>query len=351
MPGWKIGFIGLSNPHASAYLESLRELPATVVGAVDLTDGYTSEEKHGLDAVPVYERIEELLENEGLDAVWMSLSNRDTPQAIELAAEYGIDVYAEKTLARTSVDLKPVLRVVDDAGITVVAGYQNRANPVVRKIRSLAAADFFGNLRAIETRMITSRINPFRDPTSFVYDAEMSRGGILQWLGCHTIDLIGYMLEEPIKRVNAQIAYGTPNVDVEDGATVQFELSQSNAFGTLQAGYYGREYDTYISLYGSQGRATWAWNETPADRDILEVENYSDRWSVAPTRKLEFEYDGTPGYGGSIGLEYMRNFLESISGQNADPELNATIRDSYLTLQTLDAMYESAERDEWVAVD
>jgi predicted dehydrogenase len=344
-----VGFIGLTNPHATLYLESLQELPAEVTCACELNENVHAEDFPGLDGEPIYGDIEELFDNEDVDAVWMSLPNRDTPPAIELAAEYGVDVYAEKTLARTAAELKPAIDAVESSGITVVAGYQNRANAVPREIRSRAAEGFFGDLRAIEARMITSQLGQFRNPSGYSYQAEPSRGGILQWLGCHTIDMLRFMLDEPAARVNAQVEYGTDGVDVEDGATVQFELAESGALGTLQAGYYDREYDTYIGVHGSDGRAVWSGSDTPADRDILELDSYTGGWPVAPRRTIDYDYDDAPEYGGTIGLDYMENFLDTVENRDADPELNATIHDSLSVLQFLDAVYESAENDEWVA--
>lgn len=346
-----VGFVGLCNPHATLYLESLQELPVEVTCACGPTETVDADDFPGLDGASIYDDVEELFVGEDVDAVWMTLPNRDTQSAIELAAEYGVHVYAEKTLARTADELEPVVDHVEDAGITVVAGYQNRANAVPREIRSRVAGGFFGDLRAVEARMITSQLGRFRDPSGYVYRAEASRGGVLQWLGCHTIDMLHFMLDERAARINAQVDYRTDGVDVEDQATVQFELSESGALGTLQAGYSDREYDTYVGIHGSDGRATWSGSGTPSDRDVLELDSYAGDWSVAPRRTIDFEYLDAPGYGATVGLDYMENFLDTIEGRDADPDLNATIHDSLAVLRFLDAAYKSAETDEWVAID
>jgi len=347
-----VGFIGLTNPHATMYLESLEQLPAEVTGACELTGNVDAAEFPGLDGVPIYDDIEELLVAEDLDAVWMSLPNRDTPAAIELAAEHGVDVYAEKTLARTAADLAPVVDVAEDTDTTVVAAYQNRATPVFRELRSRVADGFFGDLRAVEARMITSQLGRFRDPSGhgYVYRAGPSRGGILQWLGCHTIDLLHFALGESAARVNAQVEYGADGVDVEDGATVQFEMADSGALGTLQAGYYDRGYDQYVGIHGSEGTAVWPGRDTP-NRNVLELDSFAEEWPVASRRTVEYTADEAPGYGGQMGLVYMRNFLDTVEGRDADPDLNATIHDSLSVLRFLDAAYESAETDDWVAID
>jgi predicted dehydrogenase len=346
-----VGFVGLSNPHAELYLESMQELPVEVTCGCELTGSVEAAEYPGLEGAPVYDDVETMFAEADVDAVWMSLPNRDTPGAIELAAEYGVHAYVEKTLARTAADLEPVVDAVEDAGITVVAAYQNRANAVPRELRRRIAEGFFGDLRAVEARMITSQLGRFRDPSGYSYRAEASRGGILQWLGCHTIDMLHFVLDEQVARLNAQVEYGAEGVDVEDGATVQFELAESGALGTLQAGYYGRDYDTYLALHGSEGRASWSGSDTPPDRDVLDLDSYTDAWPVAPRRTIDYDYDDVPGYGSTIGFDYMENFLDTVEGRDADPNLNATLDDSLSVLRFLDAVYESAETGEWVDLD
>lgn len=346
-----VGFVGLTNPHAGSYLESLEVLPVELTAGVG-ADDCDGEAKSNSDAVrTTYEDPETMFQEEELDAVWLSLSNRATPDVIELAAEYGLHVFAEKTLARNASELAEVIKTVEDAGIVVVAGYLNRANSVPRELRSLVADDFFGDLRAVEARMITSQLDRYRDTSGYVYDRTESRGGILQWLGCHMIDLLYFILNEPITRVNAQVQYGATTADVEDGATIQYELAESKALGTLQAGYYDREYDMYLAIHGMDGRAAWPRKHTPLGQEELHIEEFADNYSVTPDRTYEYDFDEAPGYGGTIGLAYMQNFLSRINGESFDTDLNADIQDAHRVLRFLDAVYESAETGVWVEVE
>ncbi|WP_207592294.1 Gfo/Idh/MocA family protein [Halomontanus rarus] len=347
-----VGYVGLNHHHAEPYLATLAELPVSVTAACEPDESFDADGVDGLGDVPIYADPVDLFDDEAPDVVWISLSNRDTPAAIEAAVERGIDVYTEKPAARTAAELEALLETVSGADATVGVSYTWRGHPAARKLRDLAATGFFGDVRSVDARFIASQL-AYRDADHFLFESAASRGGILQWLGIHWIDLLPWILDDDVVRVNASTTHGTPAVDVEDGAVVQFELA-SGAIGSLQCGYYLREgrYDTEISITGMDGRVSW----DPMgdyfgfdDETTVELESCRDEYASAPRRYLTYDYDSTPGYGGSYGLDFMQQFLDARVSE--DIPVPATLEDALTVLRVLDAAYESAETDEWVVVD
>ncbi|WP_254534004.1 Gfo/Idh/MocA family protein [Natrinema gelatinilyticum] len=350
-----VGYVGLHNHHASPYLKTLATLPVEVICACAPT-AEGAPDLEALPDVPVYDDPESLLEAVDVDILWLTLPNRDAPAVIDAATERGVDVFTEKPAARTADDLSPVAERVCDREATVCPAYVWRGHPIARDVRKRAREGFFGTPRAVEARYIASALR-HRDASHYLFDAEASRGGILQWLGIHWLDLVPWLLNDPIVAVNAQVAEPTdptlePAPDVEDGTTVQFR-SESGALGTLQCGYYLREgrYDADLRIYGDEGRCSW----DPLGRTFgfdgetrLELEDGGDEWPSTPTRTIVHEYDPVPGYGGSWGREYVRRFLAAREGNGAPP---ADLSDALTVLQILDAAYESAEAGEWVRVE
>lgn len=345
----RIGYVGLDHHHREPYLDTIEQLDATVVATAD-PDG-TSPEAVGADRLrdrPWYGSVDELLESEALDVVWLTLSNRRTPAAITAAAEAGVDVLSEKPGARTAAELAPVADAVADAGVTVGFAYTWRGHPIARDVRDRAVAGFFGAVRGFDLRFVASRLAT-RPTDHYLFDAAASRGGILQWLGVHWIDLLPWLLDDPIVRVNASMSSGEPGVDVEDGATLQLELA-SGAIGTLSAGYYLREgrYDTAIEIYGDGGHCSWdPMGATFGFDGETAVEYDAADWASTPHRTVTHEYAPTPGYGGRWGLEFFEQYLSARDGDGTPP---AGLDDAIEVLEVLDAAYASADRDEWVAV-
>lgn len=347
-----VGYLGLDHHHCEPYLQSLDQLPVEVTCAAEPDASFTADT---VDSLPtdatLYRSYRELLDAEDVDVAWITLSNRETPEVVRAAAERGIDVYAEKPMARTAADLEPVVDAVRRQDVTVAASYPWRAHPIARELRSRAAAGFFGEVRSLFARFVASGLS-HRDTSHYLFDDEASRGGILQWLGVHWIDLVPWILDDPIVRVTARRTQGTADVDVEDGMDLQFE-TESGALGMLQSGYFLREgrYDTAIDIYGADGRASWdPMGRTFGfdDETALELDSEDDAWASSPRRTITYDYEPTPGYGGRWGLAFMRSFLDARAG---DGRVGADLGDALRVLRVLDAAYRSADEDRPVRVE
>lgn len=347
-----IGYVGLNHHHAEPYLASIAELPARLAAACKPDGELRAEDVSGLGDIPLYSDTEALLDGEDPDILWITLPNRDTPAVIEAAVAREIDVYTEKPAARTAANLEPVVDTVDESDVTVCVSYTWRGHPASRELRSRSETGFFGNIRSVGARFLASQL-AYRDVDHYLFDREASRGGITQWLGIHWLDLLPWMLGEPIVRVNASLSYGTSEVDVEDGAILQFELA-SGAVGTLECGYYLREgrYETELSITGMDGRILW----DPMgdyfgfdDQTTVEFESVRKEYASTPRRYLTYDYEPMPGYGGGFGLDFMNQFLEARVSNDVD--VPAGMHDALTVLRVLDAVYESAESGTWADVN
>lgn len=346
-----VGYVGLDHHHAEPYLQTLSELPATVTSACEPNPEFDASTVSSLGDVSVYDDMESLLAADSPDVVFLTLPNRDTPAAIERALDAGIDVYTEKPAARTATELEPLLGRAEKSNATVGVSYPWQSHPITQELASLVDDGFFGDLRSFDARFIASKL-AYRKTDHFIFDEEASRGGILQWLGIHWIQLLTHLLEEPISRVNASTVAATDGVDVEDGATLQFETS-GGALGTLQCGYYLGEdlYDTKLDIYGSNGRSSW----DPMGRRFgfdgtttLELDDTSGKWTSTPHRTITHDYDPEPGYGGAWGQKFVNAFFAACDGERDPP---VTLEDAMVVLRVLDAAYESAETDSWIDVE
>ena len=346
-----VGYIGLDHHHRAPYLDSIEQLDVELIAAADSD---ATPESLGVDrlvGLPFFSDPVELLDVADIDLVWVTLSNRETPAVVEAAIERGIDVFTEKPVARTAADLEPVVERARDTDATVGVSYIWRAHPISRQLRELAAGGFFGEVRGFDLRFVASKLAT-RNTDHYLFDREASRGGIVQWLGVHWIDLLPWLLDDPIVRVNATVTASTPGVDVEDGATVQLE-TESGAVGSHTCGYYLREgrYDTQISVYGDDGRGSWdPMGETFGfeGETVLELDSVCEDWVSTPCRRIAHEYQPTPGYGGRWGLQFFEQFLAARHGEASVP---ADLDDALEVLRVLDAVYESAEMGDWVTVD
>ncbi|SIR74977.1 Predicted dehydrogenase [Haladaptatus litoreus] len=347
----KVGYIGLNHHHCRPYLESIEQLDIRVMATAD--EHYTPEAL-GIDTLtdaPHYETPERLLDEADVDLVWITLSNRKKPAVIEAAIERGIDVFTEKPAARTAADLEPIAAAAREADVTVGVSYTWRGHPISKKLRELQRSGFFGNVRGFDLRFVASALDT-RNTDHYLFDEAASRGGIVQWLGVHWLDLLPWILDDPIVRVNAQLTTGSSEIDVEDGATLQLE-TKSGAIGTHTCGYYLREgrYDTSIQVYGEEGQCNWdPMGKTFGfdDETTLKLSSSCEDWASSPHRQITHEYQSAAGYGGRWGIEFFNQMLQARRGEASMP---ATLDDALEVLYVLDAVYESASTDGWVTIE
>lgn len=364
-----VGYIGVEHHHRDPYFQIAGELgveitsvcepgtefdPSSVEAMSDRPDEITAE---GVDVqamirnASVYVDPEDMLASEDLDAIWITYSNRDTPRIIEAAVDAGVDVISEKPLARTAADLRPVAEKARDAGVTVGVTYFYRANPVAKALQKRVANDFFGDIWAVDARYVGSML-AYRNTDHYIYHAGPSRGGVLQWIGLHWIDLCMWVLNDPITRVCMQASHADTG-GIEDGVALQFE-TRTGVMGTFQSGYYLGEKgkDTELTVYGTDATAT-----SPVHDDAragggsvpLVLSSDRDDWFGAPRRTIEFEfgYDQLPSWGDFV-LEFFEAFF---SGRQTPGGVPADITDALRVLTVLDAAYESAETGEWIDVE
>ncbi|MWG35011.1 Gfo/Idh/MocA family protein [Halomarina oriensis] len=349
-PTTRVGYVGLDHHHCRPYLRSLAETAATVTAACEPSTTFDSTSVEGLGDVPVYDDPVELLDAEDIDALWVTLSNDATPAVVEAALDRDVDVFTEKPAARTATDLEPLLAAEADSDATVCVSYPWRAHPLADELRRRIDAGELGDLRSFDARFFASKV-AHRDAGHYLFDRAASRGGILQWLGIHWLDLFGWLFEDPVTRVSATTTYGTTAADVEDGGTVVFE-TRSGAIGSLRAGYYlgPDRYDTHVGVVGTDATASWdpIGSEFGFDGEAALVVERTDGTDDTPRRTVTHEYTPTPGYGGEWGLAFIERFLDA---RRSGGEVPVDLSDALAVLRLLDAVYDAAESGRWVAVD
>ncbi|WP_137290583.1 Gfo/Idh/MocA family protein [Natronorubrum halophilum] len=363
----KIGYVGVDHHHRDPYftIASGLDLDITAVcepgrrvdvdnlaAMDDRPDEITTENDNVADLVAgasVYEDPHRLTAEADVDVVWITYRSDETPSIVESAVENGVHVISEKPIARTAGDLEEIAQKANDAGITVSPTMYYRKNPVAMELRDRVNDGFFGDVWTVEGRFNASQLS-YRNTDHYLYDQETSRGGALQWIGPHWVDMIPWVLDDPIARVNAEF-HDAENADVDAGAVLQFE-TQDGTLGTYHTGYYlsDRGKDTHLGLYGTDAQAL-----TPLHHDSLqheptiplELTSGDPEWSAAPKRTTEFEftYDRFPAWG-----DFVQDYFEAYFEGYETGDVPATVDDAVQLLRVLDAAYESGEQGGWIDV-
>jgi predicted dehydrogenase len=362
-----VGYIGVDHHHRDPYFsvasgldveiaavcEPGRTVDVATLNAMDeRPDEVTTEGRDVGELVrgaAVYEDPHELIADADVDVVWITYRSDETPAIVDTAVEYGVHVVSEKPIGRTAADLEGIATRATEAGVTVAPTFYYRRNPVAMDLRERVQEGFFGDVWTVDGRFNASQLS-YRNTDHYIYDRETSRGGALQWVGPHWVDMMPWVLDDQIDRVNAQFHY-TDEADVDAGAVLQFE-TEGGTLGTYHSGYYlsERGKDTHLGIYGTDAQAL-----TPVHHDALqhdptlpvELTAEDPDWSAAPKRTIEYEftYERFPAWGDFV-YDYFADFFDGVDAG----DVPADVDDAVQLLRVLDAAYESDERDGWVEV-
>jgi predicted dehydrogenase len=297
----------------------------------------------------VYEDPHRLVADEAVDVVWITYRSDETPAIVESAVENGVHVVSEKPIARTAAALSDVAERANAAGVTVSPTLYYRRNPVAMDLRERVRDGRFGSVWTVEGRFHASQLS-YRDTDHYIYDRATSRGGALQWIGPHWVDVMPWILDDPIARVNAEF-HEAAEADVEAGAVLQFE-TRGGTLGTFHSGYYlsDRGKDTHLGIYGRDAQAVTPLHHDSLAREPtvpLELTSEAPDWTAAPKRTVDFEfsYDRFPAWG-----DFVQDYFADYFAGYETGDVPATVDDAVQLLRVLDAAYESGERGGWVEV-
>lgn len=352
----RAALFGVTHPHSLAHLQTLQALDEVTDIVLWDDDEQTLEKvrrESGDKVRSTYTDRQALLDKEQLLFAVVALPNDRSKDVCLQLADAGVHILCEKPIGKSAAEAAVVVSAAEQAAVKLGVMYQNRYTPVHLEARRLRRAGVIGEVTSCEGRMVTSQVR-FRNPKHWLFDAKVSGGGILSWLGCHYIDLFRYILDDEVSSVMAFTdTLSGEAIDVEDTASVVLRF-RGGALGTLsagyqlaisQAGYAGGAYDTYMGFRGREGRLFWSRADaTPT----LHVESVHPEWHSAPQRKIEFAVASGPGYGGVAGQEFVRRFIQSAQG-DGDPV--ATGWDALQVARIVEAAYESSRTGRRVDLD
>ena len=318
----QVALVFSDHPHTTSHAATLRlleEVTAVHVCAIE-----------GADPAPIVTAIgpkaraaslDEALPT--VDALLLCARNDLTPGILRRAVAAGKPVLFEKPGAVRAADLQEIAQSARQRRVTLGAILPWRFHPISQELKRHIQTGAFGQLLAVEARMVTSQVR-YRNPDHWLFNPATG-GGILSWLGIHWLDLLQYLVEKRVTRVTALVASRNPErVKVEDTAVLSFEY-EDGTLGTLhagyllpgsQSGYRAAAYDNYLALRGYDGWATWPVTTTPNAYTLFSTAQGS------PTNGQEersFELPQSEAYSGAHGLAFVRAFLEAGRAQQPAP--------------------------------
>jgi predicted dehydrogenase len=340
----RIGLIG-SGFVSNFYMLGLRDVANWEVPVVASTNPERAQAFASKWSIPeATNDVSGVIGRQDIDLVVLGVPNYVHRELALECCRAGKHVVCTKPLARNAAEAKVMLDAVKAAG--VLHGYAETEvfSPAVIKARQYIEQGGIGDVLTVRSR--EAHAGPHE---AWFWDKELSGGGAMLDMGCHTIEAARYFVgkENPVVEVIAwgDTLFHRDKTTAEDNAVLlmRFEggqLGQSELSWIARGGL-----DLRNEVYGTEGTIfTDITRETPLKVFSRPGAGYVVEKADAETGWLFPPVDEAWIYG---YREEMRHFVECVAKGEMPRE---TFEDGYVVNCVLDAAYKSMETKRWERV-
>jgi predicted dehydrogenase len=228
----RIGVVGLGiwgQMHLAAYKQ---HASAEITAICDLNEKLAKETSEKLGVSNCYSDLDEMLNNEKLDAVSVATPDNCHTESVIKAAQKGLHVMVEKPLATTVNECKDMIKTASDYNVYLMVDWHNRWNPTFNNAWKAIKNNEIGEINYIyfrlsDTEYVPTKMLPWANKSS-----------VLHFLGSHSIDTICWLIDRKplnikcIKKEGVLTGKGIDTADMylciiefEGGATAVVENS------------------------------------------------------------------------------------------------------------------------------
>lgn len=298
-------------------------------------------QKHNLPAA--YDSLQDLLSDPRIHCVYIASPNFLHAGYTKRAAEAGKHVLVEKPMALNVEEAREMVHVCRRNGVKLGVGFQLRHHPGHRKTRAWIRDGVLGPITLVQGQFF------YPDPRGMV--ERPRRSGLSEWwdkpdmvgwsysimgMGVHIIDLLQYLLDDPILEVAAITNGQRANQPLDDIAAIVLRFA-NGAIGTACCGRRVPDSENDAMLYGTEGRI--------ALRDTVR-EAFGGRLEVASsTVNLEEPYEK------NLLTLYQRQVEAFNRAVEKDEDFDASGRDGVHIVQITSAIIEAASTGRSVKID
>jgi predicted dehydrogenase len=334
----KLGLLGCGSVACWIHLPALRRIPGAALAAAADPDPAARARAGRVTPVPIYERADQLLEREDIEAVLICAPSHLHAELAIAVADAGKHFYLEKPLATTALDAGRVLDATARAGVAGAIGFNRRLHPLYQQARELLAGGCIGRIRAAQTA--------FCEPTALDALPQWKRcratgGGALLDLASHHIDQLRWLLGDEVGVIAASL-----RSELSEDDTARVELSMES----------GVEVQGFFSFRA--GLADYL--EFIGERGTLRVDRYSPSLTLRLGRRLGYgvrrRWVGPSPAGAawrlarllrpSVDPSYRRSLRAFVELAHGGPSRTASLLDGLRSLEAVLAAEDSARRGE-----
>lgn len=255
-----------------------------------------------------YTDYKEMLDNESLDAVIITLPVFLHCEAVVEVASRKLHVLVEKPMASNVEECNLMISEAKKNNVKLMVGHPQRYMPPNMRAFEIMKEGTLGGLIMINERRYYNYFNDRRP--AWCLKKETAGGGVIMNLGAHSIDKALYLSQSRIKKVHGKVGFFATGTDVEGNGQLFLEMENGVSAVTTQYGYskvaeYTTEYIFHDGIIKTTTNniITIQAGDKCYDEELLKIDPF--KLQLEDFIK-SIEEDKIPAISGEYGLEVIQ---------------------------------------------
>ncbi|MCF6222481.1 MAG: Gfo/Idh/MocA family oxidoreductase [Flavobacteriaceae bacterium] len=234
------------------------------------------------DIPKYYDDYQKLLDDEGIEVVYIPLPNHLHVTWAIKALKSGKHVLVEKPIGLSSLDAQKLLEVsIKHPNLKIMEAFMYKYHPQWVKVKEMINKGAIGDLKTIQ-----SSFSFFENNENSIVNKREFGGGSLMDIGCYPISLSRFLFDAEPKSVMAQIKYDTKfKVDILSSVILDFDHGSSSFFSATQL-FENQE----VHIFGTKGSIKFEIPFNPPPNKSVKI------WLIKDGVKKEYEFEGCDQY-------------------------------------------------------
>jgi len=338
----RFGFIGAGQVAHWASDQVKRHAHAQLIAVNDVNEERVKALADKLGVKNAYTKVEDLLANKDIDAVYIAVPNKFHASLAIQALEAGKHVLLEKPFAMSAAEAEAVIAAAKKADRVLTIGMNQRYTEDSQKIKHLVETGIFGEI--YHAKAYWFRRSGIPKLGTWFGNKELAGGGSLYDIGVHMLDLCLYTIDNfsPVSVCGATYTkfgnrgLGEGGWGMSDRTNIVFDVDDfASAFIRFENG-------ATVTLDTS-----WAAHGPQPNRDNVEIFGTEAGATLRPARVFKSGTAVPPAYevldqfDAPLKMPHLDRFHNFINYLRGEEELCVTPAQALVVQKILDAIAES----------
>jgi predicted dehydrogenase len=329
----QVALVGCAHIHTPGFVKRLKARNDVQVNAVwDHQPARTQKWANELNA-PVVADLSAVWSNPATAAVIICSETNLHEAHVNAAAAAKKHMFVEKPLGIGAKDAAKMAAAIEQAGLLFQTGYFMRGSPVHQFLRQQIAQGSFGKITRIRhTNCHQGALGDWFTP-DWLWMTDLAQAGVGAFgdLGTHSLDILMWLMGD-VERVTTELGVAIaryPNCDEYGEALIKFK---NGVTGTLAAGWVDVAHPISLFISGTEGHAYVRGDQLFFKSSHVTGADGEQPWGDLP----------------AAWPHAFELFLDAVGGAPNVPLV--TPREAAARSAVMEAMYQSARQQAWVAV-